>query len=289
MHETLNLVVDFVSSSQNSTPQTGDLSLPLCLAAVALILCICAVFFLMKDNLSFLKRTINGSHAKKQNALTLTKNKTAFAIVAFLFAVLLIYLLFTIGHAFAESKGSLTPDTNKITATVTDDSSISFSECNLTNYSNASYIVSSSSVNVSEEAKSVTALSNSNFKINGFGGLLFEGAPNGSTYSTENLKPLPGNESTKLSFNLENLDKNSALALCGKSVFEITLTQEELFKAEANVDDTTHGTITGIPIENIAYGTPYVADATNNKITIGEGASAQTITFIQSSGYKLDA
>ena len=119
----------------------------------------------------------------------------AFLIVSSIFAAMLMVagLSSTFStSAYADANGGLTPSTNKVIATVNADGSVSFSSLKLTNNQEDTFKLESSSVSISDDAKSVTALSSANFTINGFGGTVFSGNPNGQTYpaaDTNELNP----------------------------------------------------------------------------------------------------
>ena len=150
---------------------------------------------------------------------------TAFVIIASIFAAMLIVagLSSTFSaSAYADANGGLTPSTNKVTATVNEDGSVSFSSIKLTNNTEDVFTLESSIVSIADEAKSVTALSSSNFTINGFGGTVFTGNPKGQTYTAENTNKLNPAESTDLTFELTDIDKSSLETLCGKSVFTLS-------------------------------------------------------------------
>lgn len=295
MGESINLIVDFVAGSQDSvtqasaaSAQTGDVIMFTVFAIVALLMLVGAVLFVKKGGSSHLLHKTNGNHNSQNNLLALTNNKVAFGVIALLTTIVLVCGVFAISKAFASNDSQLVPNTNKITATVADDGTISFPECVLTNTSENAYTISSSSVVAMPEAENVSAIEDCNVTIDGFGGVLYDGTPDGLPYTTTSLTPLQSGNSASLIFNINNLDKESALSLCGKSVLGITLIPTKLFTVDATVDDPTNGTISGSPIYNVAEGTEYTANKTTNKITIGQDASAQTITFTPSPGFELD-
>ena len=223
------------------------------MAIVTLSLFVSVAFF-AKANLPFLLSSVKGAHVRPQNFIFSTKNKIVFGAVSSLLIVLLFVLFFACAKAFATPDSSLVPDTNKITATVEDDGTIRFGDCNLLNNSNGSYEVQTSSVSVSEESKSVKALNDFSFTINGFDGVLFDGAPDGSSFTPENLKLLPNNESTRLSFNLQDLDKDSIFALCGKNVFEISLIVKKVYQVTYDNGYFSGAVITGdVPVDDSLY------------------------------------
>ena len=137
MSETINLVVNFVSDRPNGVSseidtsvtqtgsliiKTGDLLLFSFLAILLLILFILMVSLIKKGAISFSTNKVTDSKVMKNNGLCLTKNNVLVSIFTMFFAVLIVGGIFALSQAFAGS--ALTPDTNKITATVSDDGTI---------------------------------------------------------------------------------------------------------------------------------------------------------------------
>ena len=151
---------------------------------------------------------------------------TAFVIIASIFAAMLIVagLSSTFSaSAYADGNGGLTTSTNKVTATVNEDGSVSFSSISLANNTEDVFTLESSIVSIADDAKSVTTLNSANFTIYGFEGTVFSGNPNGQTYTASDTNKINPTESTDLTFELTDVDKSSLESLCGKSVFKITL------------------------------------------------------------------
>lgn len=135
-----------------------------------------------------------------------------------------IFAIFTSRIAFGAPSGSdLTPDTDKITASVHDDGSITFSTCNLKNTSDKLITLDAAIVDVADEAKSVAAIHTCDLTINSFDGCIFKGMPNGQPYVVKGCSSLDVGESTPFALALTNLDRQSAMELCGKRVFTLKL------------------------------------------------------------------
>lgn len=126
--------------------------------------------------------------------------------------------------AFAEGNKSLIPSSDKIVVTVSNDGTISCTNCTLTNITDYKYSIASSSVAVMQDAKNVSALNSSKIVINGFDTKVYNDCPTGTLHDIDDASILKNkNDSTKLNFSIENIDRDSALALCSKTVFEVTL------------------------------------------------------------------
>lgn len=247
METPIKLLVEF--TSENQIVQTSDLLTGVCVTLL-IVACVAGIFLLKKYSVSG-KHILTGGSGF--GTITNTSAKILFVVLG-IFVALSVVGMFVTNYAFAEEKSSLTPDSNKITASVADDGTITFSECSLTNTSDSVYSVATSSVEVTPEAQSVDALKNSVLTINGFNGVLYNDVPNGMPYETENLTALNIGESTNLSFAIENLDTESAKALCGLSVFEIALMPQKCFKVTYNKGEIAGAIITGdAPIDTYYY------------------------------------
>lgn len=202
------------------------------------------MFFVFYRNKSLELNLSSAKHAKAPSTSYYFRFNSRFykyliIVVSILFSLSIIGVFFG-KHAFAGNASSLEPDTNKITAYIFDDGTVSFSSCNLINKDDVNYSLEKSKVTVSDEAKSVIGLQSSNFAIYGFDGVVYYGRPDGSDYEVKDLSGLKPNESTEIGFNLEGLDKQSLYSLIGKNVFSINLTPINTHSVNFNV--LGHGT-----------------------------------------------
>lgn len=121
----------------------------------------------------------------------------------------------------------LTLDTGKITIYVSDSGEMTCSDSNIVNTGGFIYYLENTSVSLTDEAAD-SPLASSTIKIDSFGGCIYEGAPDGEVYDVTGVDPLYGSLSTKVSVSIKNLDKDSALKLCGKDVFVLSVMRSEV-------------------------------------------------------------
>lgn len=271
--DSINLAIKFVSASEEILPgspsQTGD--------TITLISIFLILLFLLFGSMMLLVQILKANALKRlrvafspkipmarhidtdQNQLTLTSNnKLKFLVVllSFLMVFSIIGIAYT-GNAFAvNGGGSLQPSTNDITATIQDDGSVDFSTCDLTNISEETYTLSECSVSICDDVKTVEALGTSIFKIYGFDGVLFDGNPDGEPYSPIDITTLKAGDSTVLNFALNNIDKNSLLALIDKQVFTISMVPVKTY--DVIFDAQGHGEAPA-PYSNIVEGEKIIA------------------------------
>lgn len=274
MMSSIDINIEFVSASQgggmqvgnlfNSINQTGDAVTWLIVAILIIAMfCLLAMFtYFRKKRFSTNSSKLSDADAMSvQNLIgaifkSIFKSITLVVIVSLVVAALIVAGLSNAFStlSYADNNSALVPSTNKITATVEDDGTISCSQCNLTNSLDSLCRVSTSFVNVNEEAKNVNGISDLIFSINGFDGIIFEGAPDGSEFTTKNLTPLQSGDSTELMINIRNLSKESALALCGKSIFGISLIPVKVFNVSYEKGAIPGASINGeVPIDDNFY------------------------------------
>lgn len=173
----------------------------------------------------------NSNYYKIRNAKHVGRiysfSREGIAVLGAIFILVLSVLLagiFSTRTVFAlPSSQDLTPDTDKIIASIHDDGSITFSTCNLKNTSDKLITLDKAIVDVADEAKSVAAIHTCDLTINSFDGCIFKGMPNGQEHQVTGCSSLDVGESTPFSLTLTNLDKQSAMELCGKRVFTLKL------------------------------------------------------------------
>lgn len=229
-------------------------------------------------------------HVNPQSFVHVINNVNLVKLIGAIFVVLLtisIIGIFTARNAFAANPNqALTPDKDKITATIQDDGLISFSSCNLINTSDRAFTLESASVSVTEEAKSVSAVNNCEITMNSFGACIYNGLPNGQEQLVTGLAGLATGCSTPLNLDLTNLDKQSALSLCGKQVFILKLTPIPIttysLLTEGNGEwKEENATINSIDV--LGYEEPKID---NENITyLGTDQQEHTVTATPSEGY----
>lgn len=150
--------------------------------------------------------------------------------------------------------GGLIPDTNKITATIEDDGSITFSECNLKNTYDDKFVLDSSMVTITDEAKAVSTINSLKLNIDGFGGTVYSGVPDGKAFNVSNTVALAKGESTEVAFSIDGIDKETALSLCGKTVYQISLKPIKAYNVIYMPGEAPDSQQSGeVPIDNIGY------------------------------------
>lgn len=264
MEELINLNVDFVSETQaeivNGTAQTGDM---LCWIMLIVLAALCVTGIVLFNKFKTRLITEQGSDISYDTNANLSLNNKLFntrslkwisLAVAIVSALAIATTLITKTAFAGNTEQALVPNANTITAVVHDDGTFSFSECYLTNISeNDNYFVTSSSLTVNDEAKTVEAINSSKLTITGFEGVVYSAKPDGSIYNVENISSLAKYESTKLGFKLENLDAKSAYALCGKSVYTIALTHSKSYNVKYEKGEAP-ATITGaVPVDATSH------------------------------------
>lgn len=145
--------------------------------------------------------------------------------------------IFSVRSVFADpASRNLTPDTDTIIGSVQDDGSITFSTCNLKNTSDKLIALDTAAVEVADEAKSVAGIHTSEITINSFDGCVYQGLPNGEEHQVKDCSSLEVGQSTPFALELKNLDKQSAMELCGKHVFTLMLKPQPstVYKLETN-------------------------------------------------------
>lgn len=157
-------------------------------------------------------------------------------IIAVILAISVIGIISSRSAFAAASNGNLTPDTDKIIGSVQDDGSITFSTCNLVNTSDKLITLETATVSVAEEAKSVSAINTCELTINSFDGCVYKGMPNGEEHEVSGCSSLDVGQSTPFALAVANLDKQSALDLCGKKVFTLNLTPMPSFVYSLETD-----------------------------------------------------
>lgn len=140
-------------------------------------------------------------------------------------------------------------------ATVSSDDTISCTNCTLTNITDYKYSIASSTVTVMPDTKNISAINSSKIVINGFGTKVYDDCPTGTLHDIDDASILKNkNDSTKLNFSIENIYRDNALALCGKTVFEVTLIPIQAYSITCEKGNVPTSIITGnVPIDNNLY------------------------------------
>lgn len=249
--EPISIAINFVSASSNTASQTGDSSLWwIFIICTFLLLGVLGVLLCKKN--SFVTRFLYGRNASStktarhisgdcEKSSLRYGNKAKFIVIflAVIFSISLIGLV-SAKNAFGEGNTQmLTPDTDKITATVQDDGTISFSPCNLINTSEKSLTLRSAAIEVAQDAKSIEAINNCELTLNSFSTCIYKGQPNGEEQAVIDASRLDKGEATPLDLGIQNLDKQSAINLCGKQVFTLKFMPEIITTYELKT--TGHG------------------------------------------------
>lgn len=267
MYTRIDLSIDFVSATSNFSAQTGDALSWSIFVCVGLLCLIGAVFFLRKHAVFDNSKSIisikakQGNHAKAMKGVhNLVSTKTLITLGAILLA--LTVLAVSARAAFAEPNTQpLTPDTNKISATVADDGTITFSSCNLKNTSGDKFVLDTLTVTISDEAKAASAINSLKLNIDGFGGTLYSSIPDGKPFNVTNTVALANGDSTELRFNIDGIDKQTALSLCGKTVYHISLEPIKAYNViYASGEAPASQQVGDVPIDNIGYKTGETAE-----------------------------
>ena len=225
-----------------TSAQTGDALSWLIFIICVSLLCVIGttVFFLRKRNF--------------------VSTKILFALGAILLALTVLDV--SSRAVFAEPNTQpLTPDTNKISATVADDGTVTFSSCNLKNTSGDKFVLDTSMVTISDEAKAISAINSLKLNIDGFGGTLYSSIPDGKPFNVTNTVALANGDSTELNFNIDGIDKQTALSLCGKTVYHISLEPIKAYNViYAPGEAPASQQVGDVPIDNIGYKTGEFAE-----------------------------
>lgn len=202
-----------------------------------------------------------GSHVKTITSIhNLVSIKFLIAFGAILLALTVVAV--SARAAFAEPNTQpLTPDKNKISATVADDGTVTFSSCNLKNTSGDKFVLNSSMVTISDEAKTVPIINSLKLNIDGFGGVVYSSIPDGNPFDVTNTVALANGDSTELRFNIDGIDKQTALSLCGKTVYRISLEPIKAYNVIYKSGEAPASQQAGdVPIDNIGYKTGEFAE-----------------------------
>lgn len=152
-------------------------------------------------------------------------------VICVLFAVVALVAIagsVMLNNAYGDNaQQDLSLDTGKITIYVSDSGEMTCADSNIVNTSGLIYNLENTSVSLTDEAED-SPLASSTIKIDSFGGCIYEGAPDGEVYDVTGVDPLYGSQSTKVSLSIKNLDKDSALKLCGKDVFVLSVMRSEV-------------------------------------------------------------
>lgn len=236
----INFAIDFVATSTGASVENIGVSsgVVASICSLAVVLVVATVFFVVQRR----KAVMYGNYGSA-NASSQKKVFSSFSAKLICVAVGVLLAIFAIGmlvqnQAFASADDDDEPFVNRITATVdTENGTVSIPAFNLKNTDGFAYRLASASVAVSDEATDIAALSNAKLTINGFGGSIFSDAPNGAAHETMNLADLETNEETELTFDIANLDKETALALCGKTGFTFSLIPSAVCKLDMNSEE----------------------------------------------------
>lgn len=224
----INFPVQFIY--QSNPPQTGDTINWLPIAFLILACMSLAIFLVRKFAVEGISP--KGVITSKLSDFQLWVKDNVYAkvicIVFAVFAVLAIAVSFMTNNAYADNaQQDLTLDTGKITIYVSDSGEMTCSDSNIVNTGGLIYNLENTSVSLTDEAAD-SPLASSTIKIDSFGGCIYEGTPDGEVYDVTGVDPLYGSQSTKVNVSIKNLDKDSALKLCGKDVFVFSVMRSEV-------------------------------------------------------------
>lgn len=234
----INFAIDFVASSSGASVENIDVSngISASLFCLMALLVVAIVFVVLQSckTKAFESEAGASMVTNQRKVLSGTFTKILCIALATLLAMFAIGMLVQ-NQAFASADDQDDPCVNRITATVdTENGTVSIPAFNLKNTDGFAYRLASAKVAISEEATGIAGLENSKLTVNGFGGCICNSAPNGADNQVLNLIDLEANEETELTFGIDNLDKETALALCGRTGFTLSLIPSAICKIDTN-------------------------------------------------------
>lgn len=218
--ESLNFAIRFVKDGTDIAPnsavsQTGD-SIGFIVAAILMLLAICTSFVLVRKRLCAKANMDTG----KAFAMGRLSKLSWLAVIVFAVCSL---LMFSISINAYASNGSMSFDKDVLDIPV-NSQQIKSASCNAVNNTTDKYIdISETSIELSEDASDITDLLKSNIKIDGLGGSVYDGKPNGTSYKCQGLSKLLPSSSSQFTFNISNLSADVANTLIDKDVFILKL------------------------------------------------------------------
>lgn len=215
--------IKFISenSTTTETVQTGDyLPILVALAFAFLSLSLFLVFYLRRRKLNFVNAE-SSTYSKSQSKFN------AFIIIAIVCSLVITSILFVYSWTIKAHAEEINANVPTVNAFIADDGSISVDDLQITNTSSDIVKLKDSSIVLNDAVKEDAALQNSILKVNGLGGAIYEGNPNGEIYITtdafDNIKP---GESVTVSVNISNLNAVSALKYVDQIVYVSTINFE---------------------------------------------------------------
>lgn len=256
--------INFVDAQEGGNPedvinvgaQTGDLFtfiVGFLLAAIAIASI--TIFFVRKRSLCY-----SGKHSILSNAKF---NKSqVMLIICSLFALFLAFGIFTLNGVSKAVAANDDPEVIPINAQVFDDGHIEVDEATITNTAEHPVIFDKSILMLDETVMTDQKLQASVVTAKALGGIVYEGNPDESEYSTLDAydRLYPG-ETATINFYIDNLDGSTANSYIGKQVYLFGI---ECQDAVVPIPEATNFTYNGQEVQG-------VPTDSLNKYTLSEG------------------